>query len=243
MLEVAAPRAAGARHEANPARDLDIGQIGIGGDTHPGAVGNESELDGLEVHQERIGADVVAAARLAVELAGIVRGRAEIAAVDDDVAADLAQAARPELVRGLPQALVGELGIAAAADHEVAIEDPGGELAHDQEIGMESERGTEQVERRVRGEQLHQRGRIDQSLGLVGDQRSPAFDGNHDHGRRSARNPGGGERAAHRIGQLASAECQRHQQERGEERAHQANASTMATPAARISANSASSTT
>ena len=53
-----------------------------------GDVGHQAEVDGLEVHQQRVGQHVVGAVRLVVESAAIVALRREVAVVDDHVAGD-----------------------------------------------------------------------------------------------------------------------------------------------------------
>jgi hypothetical protein len=124
VLEIAAPPRARPRHRADAADDLDVGQVGLRHDAHRLVVGHEAEFHRVEVHEERVGAGVVGAARIVVEAAGVVRRRGrEPGAVDDDVAADLADAARTQVVEREPDAVDGELGIAAAPDVEVAFQD------------------------------------------------------------------------------------------------------------------------
>jgi hypothetical protein len=80
---------------------------------------------------------------------GVVGGGSEIAAVEDHVALHLAKAACAQLVRELPHALVGEFRIAAAANHDIAVEHAiGRELARDQDVGVECERRAQEIQRR-----------------------------------------------------------------------------------------------
>ena len=201
--EVAAPRAARLARELDAARDLDVGQVGLGRDAHAASVGNEAELDRLEVHQAGVGAHVVGAARIVVEARRVMDDRGEVAAIDDHVAADVAQAARAQLVRELPQALVGELGIAAAADDEIALEHAAGDLARGEDVRPEGESRAQEVERGVGGDELHHRGGIDRGAGLVRNDRGPAFDGLDHHGRGGCGNARAHQRFAHRGREVA----------------------------------------
>ena len=77
-------------------------------------VRHDAEFDGLEIHHERIGHDVVRAIRPAVEFPRILGRQGERRIVDDDVAVDGLQPLGAQRPGEAPPALQGHVGIAAS---------------------------------------------------------------------------------------------------------------------------------
>ena len=73
------------------------------------------------------GAGVVGPQRLAVEVGGTLLGHDEGAAIENDVAADLAHTLLLDAAQQQPDALEHELRIARALDHQIALQDAAGD--------------------------------------------------------------------------------------------------------------------
>ena len=160
------------------------------------------ELDGLEVHHQRIGQHVVSAIRPPVERARILRRQGERRIVDHDVAADRFEALGAQHVGEAPPALQGHVGIAAALQNEVAVEHAVAQFAANQRTRVPGKRGPEQVQTGERGEQLDGRCRAARGVAVEardhppgiqidhreadGTQRKALRGGGAHHGRRSA---------------------------------------------------------
>ena len=212
-------------------------------------MGTKLKLTDLKFTSSASGADVVRAAGVAVELRGVVHEGREVAAIEDHVAADVAQAAGAQVVRHFPEALVGELGIAAAAHDEIAAQLAVDDLAAGHEMGLERERGAEQVQARVGGHELDDRGGVQWALRVV-DHNRGAINGLDDDSDRVERHTCPGELRANRRGQLRrggdSRDREREDKQQCGQPSHQAaspSSSAIAAPASTRSANCASSIT
>jgi hypothetical protein len=122
--------------------------------------GDEHEAQRLVVHQQRVGQHVVGAERVAVEAARVARGSFEAAAVDDQAAANFAQALAAQRAHQAPERFQVELRIAAAFQHQVADEHAVGERARRVGLGLPAIGGPELLQRRIGGHQLHHRSRV-----------------------------------------------------------------------------------
>ena len=226
--------------QPHPARDLHVREIGFAHDAHAAAFGNEVEVDRLEVHQQRVGPHVVGTPRFAVELRRVVgRGREE-RPVQDHVAADLAQPARAQLADELPKALVGELGVAAAAQDEVARERASRYLAGHEDVGLEGVGRTEEVEPGEGGDELDHGSGVERPVGLVRDQARASGHPFHDRAHGGLGHARPGERIAHGAGKLGGRESG-HEEHGGQERPHACPSSSAIAVAARTRIAKASS--
>ena len=131
-----------------------------------GGIGREGVDHGLEVEQQAIRPHVVRAQGLVVKrLAALAH--IEHAAVEHDVPAHLAHTSCAHLGQQLLQALDHQLGVAAAAHDQVALQHA---IAH-RAVGVDPVApdvlGPEQAQARIGGEQLHDRGRVDAGLRVV----------------------------------------------------------------------------
>ena len=180
-----------------------VREVGLAHHAHVRRAGNEVEVDGLEVHEQRVGPHVVGAPRFAVELRGVVRRGREEGAVEDHVAADLAKPACVQLAYQLPQALVGEPGVAAAPEDQVARERPAAHRARHENIGLEGVRGTQEIESRESGDQLDRGGGIEGLRRLMSDEALAACHRLDDGAHGGLGHSGPGERVADGVGKLA----------------------------------------
>ncbi len=110
-LQAAAPVVAGPGRQAHRAVHLGAGQHRIDPDQGHAArhVGHEAVGHRLEVQQQRIGLHVVGAGRVAVELGRVSLLRCKGAAVEHDVATDLAHAQLLHAAQQQPHALDHQL--------------------------------------------------------------------------------------------------------------------------------------
>src|SRR5690554_7814447 len=104
----------------------------------------------LEVGQQRVGFDQKGACRIiAVVLEGWqISGHAQIRGLQDQITADLAHAGGTQVAQHQPQALHGQLGIAAAAEDQVALKLAIADGAGTVEIGLPLVIGAEQLKDR-----------------------------------------------------------------------------------------------
>src|SRR5207245_1940331 len=131
-----------------PVDELHARQRRLGVDAHAlVAFRHEGEAQRFEVHQQRIGRHVVRPVGIAVE--GAVLRRTEVAAVEQHVAAQLAQAAAAEAPQQHPEALVVELRVAGAAQYQV--------LAVEIGLGFPAVGRPEELQGGVRRDELHHR--------------------------------------------------------------------------------------
>ena len=179
--------------------DVDLHAVAV-------EVRHEREADRAVVHEERVGEHVVGSQRLAVEVAGAAVGGVEIAPVEHQVSADLAQALAAQRAQQHPEALVVQARIALALEHEVARQHPVAQLARRVGLGLPAIRGPEELERGQRREELHRGGGVHRRVGVHA-QRGPGRpDFLHDdrdrtggnfrrpqRGRDLGRQPGGGQ--------------------------------------------------
>ena len=149
------------------------GELRFGADGRDAAlrIGGEGEQHRAVVQQQRIGHHVVRPQRLAVEIARVLLGRDEGAAVQHDVAADPAHAELLQALEHQPDALEHQLRVAAALDDEVALEHAVADRALQPHRRGPAPGRPQHVERRVGGEQLHQRRRVQRPLALPGQAR------------------------------------------------------------------------
>ena len=144
------------------------------------AVGHKGHADRLEAEQQRVGRDVVRAQWLAVKAAGVGVGQLKGAAVEHDVAGNLAHTQPLHPAQQQPQPLGHQLGVAQAPDVQVAVKGAIAHRAFNIDRGAPAEGGPEQIERGVGGDQLHHRGRVDRHAGAVAQpRRLPAFGIHH----------------------------------------------------------------
>jgi hypothetical protein len=125
-------------------------------EAHLRVLGPEEEAQRLEIDEQRVGRDVVRPEHLVVDEVG--RYRAEVSAVEHDVAAHLAHAPAAQVPQQHPEALIVELGVAVALEVEI--------LAVAVDLGLPAVGRAEQLERRVRGHELHHRARVARGLGV-----------------------------------------------------------------------------
>ena len=178
----------------------------LGGNAHGAArrLGDEIEAHRLEIEQQRVRADVVGAQRLVVEARRIVLRRGEIAAVEHQVAAQLAQAALAQPEQHAPEVLEGQVRVAVALENQLTVEYSLLLIARAVHLGFPAVGGPEQFERGVSGHQLHDRRRIHGAIGIQAERRALGTDRLHDDRDARLGNPGraqcardlGGERAA-----------------------------------------------
>jgi hypothetical protein len=175
---------------------VDAGERRVGGDRRDAVrrIGREGEQDRAVVEQERVGAGVVGPERLAIEIGGVDLARDEGAAVEDDVAADLAHAGLLQAPRQQPEALEDELRIAVALDVDVAGEDAVDDRPLQPDRRRPGVRRAEQLEGGEGRDELHQRGRIDGLVGLPGGARPRRIDLLHPRDHRVARHAAARER-------------------------------------------------
>ena len=133
-------------------RGIEVRAQRIGGD-----VRHQAEVDGLEIHQQRVGQHVVGAVRLVVECAAVVALRREVAVVDDHVAGDPLDALLAQAGDEAPPPVGRHERIAPTDQHQVALEHP---VAH--RAGRKGPRAPrvgwpEQLQRRIRREHFHRR--------------------------------------------------------------------------------------
>jgi hypothetical protein len=151
------------------------------GPTPPrGRVGHDGDVDGLEIDHQRVGQDVVGAVRTIVERGAVVTLRREQRVVDHDVAGDALDAHLAQAVDETPPAIRIHERVAAALEHEVAVEHL---VAHGTgRIGTRAPRvgRPEQLERGERRNDLHRRRRVARHAGVVTHQRLVATDLAHE---------------------------------------------------------------
>jgi hypothetical protein len=181
----------------------------------PSLIGNQLQRDRLEVHQQGIRRDVVRPHRLRVEACRVGRGDGEGAAVEHQVAANLANAARAYLAQQPLELVVGQLGIAAAAQVQVAGQDPVVERAIGKGFGLPDIGRPQQVERGIGGHQLHGRGRIQGGACVNSQARFCGVDFRDPEGGCRLRNAGVLQGLRHRGGQVVGARCRSEQAEQG----------------------------
>ena len=168
-----ASRPASARAGVQPqgAVQREVRGPGIGADAHRARrdVGHGVDRHGLEIHEQRIRQDVVDAERAIVERGAVVALRREVAVVDHDVAGNALYAGLPQAVDEAPPALRGHERIAAAHQHEVALERL---VAHGpRRVGARAPRvrRPERLERGERGQHFHGRRGIARDCGVEAD--------------------------------------------------------------------------
>ena len=103
----------------------------------------------------------------------------EVAAVQHQIAGDLAHAVGAQVAHHQPELLQVQLRIAATLEVEVAIEGAILELAISVELGLPLIGRTEHFQRGVGGEQLHGRCRVHRDVGVEIGSVTRAFQGNH----------------------------------------------------------------
>ena len=172
-------------------------------------VGRDREAERLVVQQQRVGAHVVRAQRLAVEIGRVLVGHVEAAAVEHDVAANLAHAGLLHPLEQQPDPFEHELRVAAALDDEVAVEHAVFHRALQPHRRVPAPRRAEHFERREGRQQLHQRGRVHRLLGLPGQALPRAAHFLHHRDNALAWQFGAVERCRHFVGQGG---CERREQ-------------------------------
>ena len=198
-LEGAAPVVAGAGAERHLRVDLDAGQRRLR--RHGGhaacRVGREGVEHRLVVEHQCVGSHVVRARGIAVEIARIAVAGIEGAAIEQDVAVDVAHPDLTQVAQQQPDLLKHQLRVAAAADRHRAIQHAGLQPAAEVHRRRPLPGRAELIERCVGGEQLEHRGRVDPLL-LVERQRPGRSVQGGDHGRQGAhRNAGVLQRRTH----------------------------------------------
>ena len=195
-------RPAGQRHRGVHAQAVQRRLAGHRGDAVQ-RVGREAQQDRLVVQQQRVGAHVVRPQRLAVEVGRVLLGCQEGAAVEHDVAANVAHAELLHAAQQQPQAFDHQLRVSAALDDQVAVQHAVAHHALQPHRRAPAPRGAQQFERGAGGDQLHQRGRIDRLLRLPGQARAGGAHFLHHRHQRLARQPCLVERRLHFGGQAA----------------------------------------
>ena len=120
----------------------------------------EYEAHGLEVHQQRIGSDVVGAQRLLVETARIVAVRGKVGAIQHQIARDVAQSFLAQFAQQQPEVLQRDLGVAVALQDQIARERAVLQFAVEVRLGLPGESRAQPLQRHERGHQFHHRCRI-----------------------------------------------------------------------------------
>ena len=129
-------------------------------------IGRQVNAYRLESYQQAIGTDVVRPQRLVVESAGVGLRHREDAAIQYQVAVDVADALRAQLPQQQPELLERQLGIAAALEVEVAGQDAVRHRRLDANFGLPGVGRAEHFQGRERGDELHHRGRIHRLCGI-----------------------------------------------------------------------------
>jgi hypothetical protein len=159
------------RHRRRADRELRQRRLGDHGDARAVGRGDEAEAHRLEVDEQRVGPDVVGLERLVVERGGIVRRQPERAAVEHEIAADRLEPAFAQRRDERRPLLDRDLRIAAALEHEVAVEAAVDQRPGQVGLGAPAVIAAEDVERGERRDELHDRRRVHRLLGLVREQR------------------------------------------------------------------------
>ena len=185
-LQTGAPVAAGRLlgRQRHAARDLQVDQRWLEGNARDTRrhVRDEVHREGVEIHEQRIGRDVVGPPGLVVKIAGIARGDGKRAAVEHDVAIDVPHALALQAPEHQPQALGHELRIALAADVDLALERAVAERALHIDRRLPRVARAQQLQRRVGGHELHHRGGVAHRLAMPGQARVGALHRQHDGG-------------------------------------------------------------
>ena len=150
--------------------DAHIGQGRVHLHTDLALVVTHDEAHGLEVDEQRIGADeegLVLVAAIVVEH-GQLR-QVEVAAVQYQVTGDALHAIGTQIAQQQPEFFHVQLGVATALEVEAAIEYAILQLAVAVELGLPLMRGAEEFKCCVSGDQLHGRGRVNRDIGVVDD--------------------------------------------------------------------------
>ena len=167
--------------------------------------GREANLHRLEIDEQRVRSDVVGLERLAVERGRIVRDGREERAVEHEVAVDARQPLVAQHRHERLPSLDRDLRIAAALEHEIAVQHAGVERAVEIRDGPPAVVGAEQFERGERRDELHHRRGVVRPIRLVREQRPALGHVLHDDGDGIERHARVEERAALGTRQLGGA--------------------------------------
>jgi hypothetical protein len=117
-----------------------------------------------------------------------------------------------------PEAFHGQLRIAAAAQHQIAVQRVADQGRRRPGFGFPGVGGPEQLQCRIGREQLDDRGRVHGDRSVVIDAGTRRAQGLHPDGRALGRNRGGRERPGNRLGQRAGGRRKRRLPKHGAER-------------------------
>jgi hypothetical protein len=172
LHQLAEGAAFGARpvREAKSVDHLQAGQVRLDEQPHLPVLRVEHEAQRLEIDEQRVGRDVVGPEDFVVDQVG--RHRTEVAAVEHDVAAQLAQAAAAQVAQQQPEAFVIELRVAVAFEVKLVAVAVG--------LGLPAVGRPEQLERRVGRDELHHRARVARRGRVEREARPPRSDFLHD---------------------------------------------------------------
>jgi hypothetical protein len=188
--ELRAPVGAFAADQARHAlhRDVVEGRLKANLGRIAGGIRGKDEAHTLEVHEQCVGSDVVGLERLGIERCGIVRRRGEIAAVEHQLAADLGEPGRTQCRDERLELLDGDLRIAVALEHEIALEHRARQPPVSVRFGFPAVVGSQQLERGERRDELHRRRGIHRLVRPVRHERTRRADFAHVRADRGERN-------------------------------------------------------
>ncbi len=170
-LQAARAEATGPADQADAIVDRHVGERGVEGDLRTASGGTDDDPRRLEVHQRPERAHVVRLRELAVEVVDAARPGVEDRVVEHQVAVDLLEAGRAHARDELGEVLDHELRVAAAAQHQVAVQHAFSQHAAQPRLGAPAVVGPEQRQSGIGGDQLDRRRGIQRQLCVVGDER------------------------------------------------------------------------
>ena len=167
--QVRAPIAAFAARELRQRADRDARKRGLDRDDRCVACRGrgEREANRFEIDEERVGPDVVRLERLAVEGGRIVRDGREKRPIEHEIAVHRVEPACAQRRHERLPLLDGYLRVAAAFEHEIAVEHAALERAAEVRFGLPAIVGAEELERRERRDELHHRGGVERAIDLL----------------------------------------------------------------------------
>jgi hypothetical protein len=142
--------------------DIEVGRRRLGGNAQGlcHRIGHQLQRHGLEVQQQGVRRHVVWPRRLGIEAPRVVAVGGKGRAIEHQVAANFADATRANHAQQAAELVIGQLGIAAAPEMQIALQHPVCQTAADKGLGLPGVGRAEQVECRKGGDQLHGRGRV-----------------------------------------------------------------------------------
>ncbi len=137
-----------AGHGTYTVSDSEIGQRGDRPNSHlpAGRVGIQLKVEGLEIDHQGVGQRVVQAQSITVECRGIGFVCGEMAVIDEQTAADIADALASDFTEELPEVLQHEIRIAIAFNEQITLEYSVFDRPQGVDAGIPCMRRTEQVQ-------------------------------------------------------------------------------------------------